>query len=52
MRSNFADRWPVAADCITLHGSQFRVLLPDAQQKHLGTLGVRVSMLTVLSQER
>ena len=39
---NLADGRPVATDSITLHGSPFRVLLPDAPHKHLG---VRMTVL-------
>ena len=33
-----ADGRPVATDSITLHGSPFCVILPDAPHKHLGVL--------------
>ena len=46
---NLADGRPVATDRITLHGSPFRVLLPDVPHKHLG---VRMTVLGDIHAEK
>ena len=33
---DLADGWTVASNSITLHSSQFRVIVQDALHKHLG----------------